>query len=382
MRPSQEPELELPDERPGYFRAVRDYQLEEAVIDTDEYLSKRLPLRYPAGGIQAWLKRGLEVKLWYGEDDSPPTVPPDAELRAVIEHRGSSHHLDYKLYVHQTAGGIKADFRGILGDYRFRKIQAMLMLAGVPESCVKRIFPPPRKTNEEIVERDLAGLADCKIAVVGGLSSIARTQAWTCAGETIASNRSGRVVNFEVRKLRLTGRTLSVAFLTYPYGDLAMPVGNVLAGKGVVTPFFVGSAGSLSTGLARGDAVCPSKVVGWDLDDAVDFENLLATEGEWDGTTGHCSVQNPLQESGRFVARAVRRDIVTADCEVHSFLRGFRRNKKHFKVGVALFVTDEAWRAEKDISQLSYAREAVSTAARRCFDSLQGALIRIAKTSE
>jgi hypothetical protein len=61
--------------------------------------------------------------------------------------------------------------------------------------------------------------------------------------------------------------------------------------------------------------------------------------------------------------------VATADCEVYSFLKGCGLQSAG-EAAVALFVTDEAWRQEKDISQLSYRRRSVRNAGSACFEAI------------
>lgn len=360
---------------PGYDPALQKFELEECVFDWNSYIRKRLPMDYPAGGLVSWLRRGLQVTIWHGMSiDPPPNV--DGSLQLVLEQHGSSHHLEHRLYVFAMKDGtVTAHFRGVLGVFRMRKLQAMLMLAGVPESCVQR-----RVIASEIkqqIDEDLHGLDRCEIAIVGGLSRIADQASWIQHRE-IEHRRSGRLVSYQVAIVACRSKSIRVGLLTYPYGDLCGAVGQSLRDIGVTVPIFVGSAGSLVPGLARGDTSCPTRIFGDELTSSIDLENLLEKHHAWECKKGHCSVQTPLQESGRFVARAVRSEIWTADCEVYSFLEGWGARGYAAKAGIALFVTDEAWRLEKDVSQLSYGRATVRAAGADCFKAVGGLLRSLA----
>jgi hypothetical protein len=357
----------------GYEPALTSYELEECVFNWNSYVRKRLPVDYPAGGIVSWLRKGLEVTIWHGGSaDPPPDI--DAGLHFVIEQRGSNHHLEYKLYVFMKKDGtFSAHFRGVFGVFRMRKLQAMLMLAGVPASCVQRRVCA--NGIDQQIDDDLQGFDGCEIAIVGGLSGVAEQATWI-QRRVVHHASSGRLVSYEVATVSLGVKSIRLGLLTYPYGDLCGRVGRALRVKGIKVPIFVGSAGSLVPGLARGDTSCPSQIFCDELTRSIDVQNLLEKYHSWDSCKkGHCSVQTPLQESGRFVAKAVRADIGTADCEVYSFLEGWGVKGYAATAAVALFVTDEAWRLEKDVSRLSYGRATVRAAGAACFEAV-GKLLR------
>jgi hypothetical protein len=253
-----------------------------------------------------------------------------------------------------------------------RKLQAMLMLAGVPESCVQRCVSTSEIKQQ--IDEDMHGLDRCEIAIVGGLSGIADQASWIQRRET-EHCKAGRLVSYHVAIVTCRGKSIRVGLLTYPYGDLCGAVGQSLRGIGVKVPIFIGSAGSLVPGLARGDTSCPTRIFCDELTTSIDLENLLEKHHAWECKKGHCSVQTPLQESGRFVARAVRSEVWTADCEVYSFLDGWGAQGYSARAGIALFVTDEVWRLEKDVSQLSYGRAIVRAAGAHCFKAV-GELLR------
>src|SRR5262249_20837658 len=149
-------------------------------------------------------------------------------------------------------------FRGILGVYRMRKLQALLLLAGVPSDSIQRQHDADGDLSS-IVEQDLQTLTGCGIAIVGGLSDMARQEMWLQQG-TIQERRQGRLVSFNIVDVIIAGREIRLALLSYPYGDLCRYVGETLRAQKIELSVFIGSAGSMMPDLARGDAVCPEQV--------------------------------------------------------------------------------------------------------------------------
>lgn len=361
------------DSRDGYEGVLTEFQLNECVFKWPEYLKCRLPIDYPAGGINGWLRRGLQVTIWHGSATEPSPMRHSSGLVAVIEHRGSNGHLEYKLYVYTVSSGeFVADFRGVLGRFHARKLQALLILAGVPSQRVTLRYGQAEEDGPGwIIEEDLREADELSVVIVGGFSKLANEQEWLKKRKTEKVHR-GRLVSYEIASVPLLGKNIRIGLMSYPYGDLCLYVGEWAAEhKSLILPVFVGSAGSLVPDLARGDTVCPSCVYSDTIERPYLIKNPLLDLSAWDAKEyRHCSVQTPLQESGRFVSRAVRNKIGTADCEVYSFLTGLgaRLNRE---AAIALFITDEAWRAEKDITQLSYRRGVVQDAATCCYEAIQ-----------
>lgn len=356
------------EEKGDYDKDVRRIPIDDIVFDVKEYAVRRLPTNYPLGGLNTWKKIGLSCHLWYG-GEAPSSMRTGDFLRSEILHVGSGRHREYRLRIwERPSGEIIADFDSILGHSRWIKLQLLLRSVGIPGSVMYRHRPRGEKEGafeSAELDRDFEKApSEVDLIVVGGLNSGVR-EAARSRGYSQIGEGGGNAVRWEL--VRFSGR--EILLTSYPYGTLAEWLGRRLRELSNMV-FFIGSCGSLTPELARGDIVLPTNVrciTGWTkgLRNCLNGAN---TDPRW-VTSQHLTVHTPLEETGQLVSRAVRAKWSTADCELgwlHKGLASGSGGEYNGRFGAALFVTDEAWRARKGVTHLSYRHDHIRDAIEEC----------------
>lgn len=355
----------------GYTKQIDDVDVSDVVFNLPEYVSRRLPMQYPFGGLLNWRRFNLTIHLWYDLDAQESDE--DLELRAQLTQFGSAAAPEYRLSVWADTGyggsTLNVHIDRIRGLSRWWKIQLLLKSAGISGAQIVRWTPRGKADDIDsvLVSSSLEGFPPVDAAIVGGLTR-------RFASELVGSAKPLLEGGGEacVWKVYQVGKR-DIALVSYPYGTLAKHIGQYLGSRSEDL-FFVGSCGSFSHHLAKGDVVLPNRLK---CISGVDntIENILAGQADLRDSM-HLSVYTPLQETGKLVASSLREGVLTADCEAswfaHGVFSGTGRGSR--QLGVALFVTDEAWRSGKGLTDFRYRERTVKLAGARCVAMVKEAL--------